>query len=84
MPALRQTEVSRFGRQRMQSLGNPGNHLAIMLIKTTATAPVGLGGLGRFGDTDLWSVACTLYNVQCTLYNVQSTMFQFTPFSRCD
>ena len=68
----------------MQSLGNPGNQLAIMLIKTTATAPVGLGGLGGFGDTDLWSGACTIYIVHCTLYNVQSTMFQFTPFSRCD
>ena len=55
----------------MQSIGNLGNQLAIMLIKTTATAPVGLGGLGRFGDTDLWSVACTLYIVHCTFFIVQ-------------
>ena len=50
----------------MQSIGNPGNQLAIMLIKTTATAPVGLGGLGGFGDTDLWSGACAMYIVHST------------------
>ena len=64
MPALRQTEVIRFGRQRMQSIGNPGNQLAIMLIKTTATAPVGLGGLGvcGFSKTGFQSVALVSFH----------------------
>ena len=57
----------------MQSLGNPGNQLAIMLIKTTATAPVGLGGLGGFVTQifGLLLVHCTMYIVHCTMYNQQ-------------
>ena len=54
----------------MQSIGNPGNQLAIMLIKTTATAPVGLGGLGGFVTQifGLLLVHCTMYIVHCTMY----------------
>ena len=49
----------------MQSIGNPGNQFAIMLIKTTATAPVGLGGLGGFVTQifGLLLVHCTMYIV---------------------
>lgn len=46
-------EILAIGRQLL------GNQLAIMLIKTTATAPLGLGGLGG----GFWTSCCPIFTL---------------------